>query len=188
MSPRSLPKTRDHGVAARFRGAANPALRVCRSPCRSLCRFLCRFLCRSRRHGFVSTLDRMSWTASRQSLPKDAGRVRRVIADVRSVNNIERGYFQGAKPSAAHLRNLAAIREHLQRDGRTLAQGALCWLLAKSDRNVPVPGARTDRQAAENAGAVAFSPLPNHVMAEIKTLMNRPPEGPPPARQRARSL
>lgn len=102
--------------------------------------------------------------------------------DVRSVNNTKRDYFQDAKPAAAHLRNLEAIRELLQRDGRTLAQGALCWLLAKSDRNIPVPGARTERQAAENAAAVAFGPLPDHVMAEIESLINRPPEGPPRAR------
>ncbi|UWR21769.1 aldo/keto reductase [Sulfitobacter sp. S190] len=102
--------------------------------------------------------------------------------DVRSVNSVKRDYFQDAKPAAAHLRNLAAIRELLQTDGRTLGQGALCWLLAKSDRNIPVPGARTERQAAENAGAVAFGPLPAHVMAEIETLIDRPPEGPPRAR------
>lgn len=97
--------------------------------------------------------------------------------DVRSVNNAKRDYFQDAKPAAAHLQNLAAIRELLQTDGRTLAQGALCWLLAKSDSNVPVPGARTERQAVENAAAVNFGSLPDHVMAEIETLIVRPPEG-----------
>lgn len=102
--------------------------------------------------------------------------------DVRSVNNEKRDYFHNAKPAKAHLRNLAAIRELLQTEGRTLAQGALCWLLAKSPQNVPVPGARTEQQAIENAGAVAFGPLPNAVMSEIETLMDRAPEGPPRAR------
>lgn len=102
--------------------------------------------------------------------------------DVRSVNNAKRDYFQDAKPAEAHLRNLAAIRELLQTDGRTLAQGALCWLLAKSDRNIPVPGARTEKQASENAAAVAFGPLPDQVMAEIEALIDRPAEGPPRAR------
>lgn len=102
--------------------------------------------------------------------------------DVRSVNNEKRDYFRDAKPAEAHLRNLAAIRELLQTDGRTLAQGALCWLLAKSPRNVPVPGARTEKQATENAGAVAHGPLPKTVMSEIEALMDRPPEGPPRAR------
>ena len=103
-------------------------------------------------------------------------------ADVRSVNNEKRDYFRDAKPAEAHLRNLAAIRELLQTDGRTLAQGALCWLLAKSPQNVPVPGARTEKQAIENAGAVAYGPLPDAVMSEIEALMDRAPEGPPRAR------
>ena len=102
--------------------------------------------------------------------------------DVRSVNSERRDYFRDAKPAEAHLRNLAAIRELLQTQGRTVAQGALCWLLAKSDRNIPVPGARTERQAVENAGAVAFGPLPQDVMSEIEALMERTPEGPPRAR------
>ncbi|MGH1578419.1 aldo/keto reductase [Planktotalea sp.] len=102
--------------------------------------------------------------------------------DVRSVNNAKRDYFQDAKPAEAHLRNLAAIRELLQTDGRSLAQGALCWLLAKSEWNIPVPGARTEEQAIENAGAVSFGPLSKDVMLHIEALVNRMPEGPARAR------
>lgn len=103
-------------------------------------------------------------------------------SDVRSVNSEKRDYFQDAKPAAGHLRNLAAIRDLLRSDGRTVAQGALCWLLAKSDHNMPIPGARTAKQAEENAHAVEFGPLSAGVMAEIEHLMVRPPEGPPRAR------
>lgn len=102
--------------------------------------------------------------------------------DVRSVNSEKRDYFHNATPAPQHLRNLAAIRELLQTDGRTLAQGALCWLLAKSNTNIPVPGARTEQQAVENAAAVAFGALPDDVMAEIETLIQRTPEGQPRAR------
>lgn len=102
--------------------------------------------------------------------------------DVRSVNNAKRDYFQDGTPAVAHLQNLAAIRELLQVDGRTLAQGALCWLLAKSERNIPVPGARTEKQAVENAAAVSFGPLPDNVMSEIEALIEREPEGAPRAR------
>ncbi len=102
--------------------------------------------------------------------------------DVRSVNSEKRDYFQDAKPTARYLRNLDAIRELLQSEGRTLAQGALCWLLAKSERNVPVPGARTEKQAAENAAALAFGPLSKTVMDDIEALIERPSEGPPRAR------
>lgn len=102
--------------------------------------------------------------------------------DVRSINSVKRDYFQDARPAQAHLENLAAIRELLQTEGRTLAQGALCWLLAKSDRNIPIPGARTEKQAIENAAAVSFGPLASDIMTEIETLMDRAPEGPPRAR------
>lgn len=102
--------------------------------------------------------------------------------DVRSVNSEKRDYFQDGKPAEEHLRNLAVVRALLQTGGRTLAQGALCWLLAKSDRNIPVPGARTEKQAIENAGAVVFGPLPDTVMAQIEARMNRAPEVAPRAR------
>lgn len=102
--------------------------------------------------------------------------------DVRSVNSERRDYFQNARPAAAHLRNLEAVKEVLRSGGRTLAQGALCWLLAKSDRNMPIPGARTAAQATENAQAVEFGPLSSDGMAEIEKLIDRAPEGPPRAR------
>lgn len=102
--------------------------------------------------------------------------------DVRSVNSDKRNYFRDAKPASHHLHNLDAIREVLRSDGRTLAQGALCWLMAKSNLNIPIPGARTVQQAQENAGAVAFGPLSADAMTEIETLMTREAEGPPRAR------
>jgi len=102
--------------------------------------------------------------------------------DVRSVNSKKRDYFQDSRPAEHHLRNLAAIRDLLQIGGRTLAQGALCWLLAKSEWNMPIPGARTEKQAAENAAAAALGPLPENVMDEIEALIDRTPEGEPRAR------
>lgn len=102
--------------------------------------------------------------------------------DVRSVNTAKRDYFQDAKPAPAHLRHLDAIRDILQSDGRTLAQGALCWLLAKSDCNLPVPGARTVAQITENAGAAQFGALSPAAMIEIEKLIERAPDEPPRAR------
>jgi aryl-alcohol dehydrogenase-like predicted oxidoreductase len=61
--------------------------------------------------------------------------------------------------------------------GSSLAQGALGWLLAKSARNISLPGARTAEQVQDNAGAIELGPLPAAVMAEIKTLVERDPEG-----------
>jgi aryl-alcohol dehydrogenase-like predicted oxidoreductase len=55
--------------------------------------------------------------------------------------------------------------------GRTLAPGALCWLLARSPRTVPIPGIRTVRQAEQNAAALRLGPLPAAEMAEITRLL-----------------
>ncbi len=102
--------------------------------------------------------------------------------DVRAIDSERRDYFRGGKAAPKHLRNLDAIRELLQTGGRSLAQGAIGWLWAKSPRNIPLPGARTPAQARENAGALTHGPLPTGVMAEIETLIQRDPEGPPRAR------
>ena len=47
---------------------------------------------------------------------------------------------------------------------------------ATASRVLPVPGARTPQQASENAGALEFDPLPESVMAEIETILERPQE------------
>ena len=99
--------------------------------------------------------------------------------DIRSNGAEWMEYFEKGQPSARYLKNLEAIRELLCSNGRTLAQGALCWLLAKGDCNLPVPGARTPMQAVENAGAIQAGPLPEDTMREIESLIYRQPEGEP---------
>ncbi len=81
------------------------------------------------------------------------------------------GYFTGGRPAPAWLARLDAIREVLASGGRTLAQGALCWLLARSPRTVPIPGIRTVRQAEQNAAALRLGPLPTAEIAEIARLL-----------------
>lgn len=81
--------------------------------------------------------------------------------DVRSA----RMDFAGA--DAHVITAVEGVRDVLASRGRTLAQGALCWLLARSDVLVPIPGFRTVAQATENAGAMAFGPLDEQEMAQI---------------------
>jgi aryl-alcohol dehydrogenase-like predicted oxidoreductase len=69
------------------------------------------------------------------------------------------------------LDRLADIRSILTGDGRTLAQGALGWLLARSEALVPIPGIRTVAQAEENAGVLARGPLPQSALAEIDGIL-----------------
>jgi aryl-alcohol dehydrogenase-like predicted oxidoreductase len=82
------------------------------------------------------------------------------------------GYFAGGRPAPAWLTRLDAVREVLTSGGHTLAQGALCWLLARSQRTVPIPGIRTVAQAEQNAAALRLGPLAAAEMAEIARLLD----------------
>ncbi len=71
---------------------------------------------------------------------------------------------------------LEAIRQALTESGKTLAQGALSWIWAKSAATVPIPGFRTVPQVEENAGAMRFSPLSAQAMSAIDDALGRQTE------------
>lgn len=96
--------------------------------------------------------------------------------DIRSQNLEWLDYFKDGRVAPAFAERLARIRDLLRTDGRTLAQGALGWLWAKSESTLPIPGFRTVAQVEENAGALEKGPLPADVMAEIERLAAREPE------------
>lgn len=98
--------------------------------------------------------------------------------DIRRNDADWQGYFHNGKARADYARQLESVRELITVNGRTPAQGALCWLLAKSAKIVPLPGARTAAQAVENAAALDHGSLSAATMAEIETVLKRPPEGP----------
>lgn len=50
-------------------------------------------------------------------------------------------------------RHSGAIRELLQTGGRTMAQGALGWRLARSENTFPIPGFKIEAQACNKLGA-----------------------------------
>jgi len=68
---------------------------------------------------------------------------------------------------------LESVRDILTSGGRSLAQGSLAWIWARSPRTVPIPGIRTVAQAEENAGAMAFGPLSAEQLAQIDVLLGR---------------
>jgi aryl-alcohol dehydrogenase-like predicted oxidoreductase len=68
-------------------------------------------------------------------------------------------YFKDGAPSPEWLEKIEAVREILTSGGRTLPQGALAWLWARSEQTIPIPGFRTVEQVEENCGALAFGPL-----------------------------
>jgi len=99
--------------------------------------------------------------------------------DNRSRDEAWRDYFVDSGVDPIHLNNLDAIRECLTIGGRTLTQGALGWIMAKSSSNIPIPGARKPAQIIESALAVEFGALPTSTMIEIEELIARRPEGEP---------
>ena len=82
-------------------------------------------------------------------------------------------YFKDGKPNPVYLAKLQSVREILTQDGRTLAQGAIGWLWARSEMTLPIPGFRTVAQVEENCRSLAFGPLPAEQYHEIERLMER---------------
>ena len=82
-------------------------------------------------------------------------------------------YFQGGTPNAEWLEKLRAVHEILMSDGRTLAQGALAWLWARSEQTIPIPGFRTVAQVEENCRAMEYGPLEPAQMFEIREFLEQ---------------
>lgn len=95
------------------------------------------------------------------------------IDDVRASDDNPVAYYKQRRPNPDFLAKAGAIAELLKTNGRTMAQGAICWLWAKSPNNVPLPGARTPAQIQDTAGALAHGPLPQDVMEDIERLIDR---------------
>jgi aryl-alcohol dehydrogenase-like predicted oxidoreductase len=101
----------------------------------------------------------------------------RVAADdVRSNNMDWMDWFHDGAVAPGPAASLEAVRECLQIGGRTLAQGALAWLWARSPATMPIPGFRSVHQVIENTGALELGPLPAATMQEIEELLDRSAE------------
>ncbi|MEM7173630.1 MAG: aldo/keto reductase, partial [Pseudomonadota bacterium] len=93
--------------------------------------------------------------------------------DVRASREDWMEYFRDGKANPDFLRKLDSVRELLTSDGRTLVQGALCWLWGQAATHVPIPGARTVEQINEITRSLSFGALPVNIMNEIETLIVR---------------
>jgi aryl-alcohol dehydrogenase-like predicted oxidoreductase len=63
------------------------------------------------------------------------------------------------------------LREVLTQDGRSLAQAALGWLWARSERTIPIPGFKTVQQVEENVGALRLGPLSAGQVKQVSQLV-----------------
>lgn len=91
--------------------------------------------------------------------------------DVRGVAPEWLRWFRDGRPAPEWLERVAAIRELLTLGDRTLAAGALAWILARSDRTIPIPGFRTVAQVEGNLAALADGPLSANQMRELEALV-----------------
>jgi aryl-alcohol dehydrogenase-like predicted oxidoreductase len=82
-------------------------------------------------------------------------------------------YFKDGKPNPEWMSKRQDILEILTSEGRTVAQGALAWLWARTPQTIPIPGFRTVEQVEENAGAMAFHPLTMEQMHQIESILDR---------------
>ena len=94
--------------------------------------------------------------------------------DVRGIKSPEwMKYFREGKPNQEWMSLRDAILEILTSGGRTVAQGALAWLWARTPQTIPIPGFRTVKQVEENAGAMEFGPLTPEQMSQIDVALKR---------------
>ncbi|HLU58172.1 MAG TPA: aldo/keto reductase [Pseudonocardia sp.] len=81
------------------------------------------------------------------------------------------------------LARLDAVRDVLTSGGRTLVQGALAYVWARSERAVALPGVRTVAQVQELVGALEHGPLDPAQLAEVDRLLAGPvPDAAPSVR------
>jgi aryl-alcohol dehydrogenase-like predicted oxidoreductase len=85
--------------------------------------------------------------------------------DIRHGWNLAEGRLAEIRLAAEELRDV------LTADGRTLAQAALGWIWAQSERTVPIPGFKTVSQVTENAKAMEFGPLNAETIGEVDRIL-----------------
>ena len=79
--------------------------------------------------------------------------------------------FKNGTPTQHWLDQLASIGDVLTSNGRTLAQGALAWIWARSPSAIPIPGFKTVAQVDENCGALEKGPLTPAELLEIDSIL-----------------
>lgn len=80
-------------------------------------------------------------------------------------------WFTDGRPTPEFLQRRDAVRDVLTSGGRTLAQGALAWIWARSPRTIPIPGCRTVAQVEENVGSMRYGPLTSDELATVEAVL-----------------
>lgn len=99
--------------------------------------------------------------------------------DVRSRTTEWMDYFKDGVVTVDHAERVSQLRDLLTSGGRSMAQGALGWILARNPRAIPLPGFRTVGQVGDLCGALSKGLLDRATMAAVEMTVPRAPEGPP---------
>jgi aryl-alcohol dehydrogenase-like predicted oxidoreductase len=91
--------------------------------------------------------------------------------DVRTASPDWLVYFKDGKALPEFTKKLDRIKEILTEDGRTLIQGSLGWIWARSQVTLPIPGFKTAKQVQENAKALEYGPLKPSQMRAIDEIL-----------------
>lgn len=86
-------------------------------------------------------------------------------------NDGRHGIDLASGPGAERLAQVDALRPVLTRDGRSHVQGALGWILTRSERTIPIPGFKSVAQVEENVGAASLPPLTAGQMREVEGMI-----------------
>lgn len=126
----------------------------------------------------LALVERQGW-ASLNRGPLAMGLISdKYVPDTLLLDNDVRGrsapgwmrYFEDGRPSQRWLARRDAIREILTNDGRSLVQGALGWIWARSPATIPIPGFRTIDHVRENVAALEHGPLSENEMSMISQI------------------
>lgn len=69
------------------------------------------------------------------------------------------------------LNTANALREVFTAGGRSMAQGALCYIWGLDERMIPIPGFKNVKQVEDNAGAMQFGPMPAKELAQVQAIV-----------------
>jgi len=84
-----------------------------------------------------------------------------------------KGIDWNSEPMQKRLSQVDALKDILTSNGRTMVQGALAWIWARSKHTIPIPGFKTVAQIEENARAMEFGPLTDEQMEDVDNLLNQ---------------
>ena len=85
--------------------------------------------------------------------------------DIRSQMN-----FAGAN-IVRRLGAVDALRGVFTTGGRTMAQGAICYIWGLDERMLPIPGFKNAKQVEENASALQFGPMSAEEVTQVQAIV-----------------